>query len=253
MPIEIITVPCRADNYAYLLHNPQTADTALIDAPEAEPIQRELDARGWRLSQIALTHHHYDHVDGVPALRGTAQVIGAQADAHRLPSLDRAVAAGDQIALAGQKTAILDVPGHTLGHIALHLPDAKAVFTADSLMTMGCGRLFEGSAEQMWESLLRLRALPGDTRVFTGHEYTQTNIAFALSVDPGNSALRDRAAHVDKLRAQGSPTTGATLDEESASNPFLRADQADMALVLGMQGRDPVEIFAHLRGLRDDW
>lgn len=253
MPLEILTIPCRSDNYAYLIHNTQSGDTALIDAPEAEPIAQALRARGWTLSQIALTHHHYDHVDGLAALRDTARVIGAEADAHRLPPLDDTVSAGDTVTLAATPAEIIDVPGHTLGHIALYLPQARAVFTADSLMTMGCGRLFEGTPAQMWHSLLRLRALPGDTRVFSGHEYTQTNIAFAQSVEPGNTALHARATATATARAQDRPTTGASLAEECATNPFLRADHPEMARALGMEGRDAVEIFAHLRAKRDAW
>lgn len=253
MPIEIVTIPCRADNYAYLLHNGDSGATALIDAPEAAPIAKGLSDRGWALSQILLTHHHYDHVEGLAPLRSGATVIGAQADSPRLPALDQPVSGGARITLAGAQADIIDVPGHTIGHIAVHLPSAEALFTADSLMTMGCGRLFEGTPAQMWDSLLRLRALPPRTRVFTGHEYTATNIAFALSVEPENPALAARAKAVAHARASDLPTTGATLAEECATNPFLRADQPDMARALGMEGAPPVEIFAHLRARRDKW
>ena len=159
---ELVVIPCLSDNYAYLVHNHDTGDTALVDAPEAAPIAAALAERGWRLSDILITHHHYDHIDGVDALRGDARVIGARADAHRLPKLDLEVAEGDIIDICGLDTHIFDVSGHTIGHIAFYMPSFGHVFTADSLMALGCGRLFEGTPAQMWDSLQKLRALPPD-------------------------------------------------------------------------------------------
>lgn len=253
MPLTFITVPCLQDNYAYLLHNPQTGETALIDAPEAAPIQAELDARGWALTQIALTHHHPDHVDGVAALRGAARVIGAAADAHRLPDLDLAIAPGDQISLCGAPAHVLDVSGHTIGHVAFHLPSEDLLFSADSLMALGCGRLFEGDPAMMWASLAPLRALPPQTRIASGHEYTATNARFCLDLDPDNSALRRRADQVFAARERGAPTVPSLLSDELATNPFLRADDPDLAAVLGRADADPVEIFALIRAKRDKW
>lgn len=253
MPLTCVTVPCLADNYAYLLHDAASGATALIDAPEAAPIRAALQARDWRLSQIVLTHHHADHVQAVAELRAGAEVIGAADDAPRLPPLDLCVGDGDTVTLAGAQAQVIAVPGHTSGHIALYLPEERALFTADSLMTMGCGRLFEGSPAQMWASLTRLRALPGDTRVYTGHEYTATNIAFAQSLGEANPALDARAAAVAAARAEKRPTTGATLAEEAATNPFLRADSATLAAAIGMAGADPLAVFTAIRARRDAW
>lgn len=253
MPLTLITVPCLQDNYAYLLHNAATGETALIDAPEAAPIQAELDARGWRLTQIALTHHHPDHVQGVAALRAGAQVIGAAADAHRLPDLDHSLAAGDRFTLAGAAAVALDVPGHTIGHLAFHLPGEKILFSADSLMAMGCGRLFEGDAAMMWASLAPLRELAPDTLIASGHEYTATNARFCLDLEPDNPATQTRAAQVANARARGEATVPSLLRDEIATNPFLRADDPDLAAHLGMPNADPVDIFARIRSRRDKW
>ena len=167
--VELVVVPCRTDNYAFLVHHPETGQTALIDAPEAAPIKDALQARGWTLSDILITHHHDDHIAAVADLRAGARVIGAKADAHRLPDLDLAVAEGDTITVCGEPTNIIDVSGHTIGHIAFHMPGADLAFTADSLMAFGCGRLFEGTPAQMWESMQKLRALPDDTVICSGH------------------------------------------------------------------------------------
>jgi len=178
-------------------------------------------------------------------------VIGAAADAHRLPPLDLAVAEGDALTICGEPVAVLDVSGHTLGHLAFHFPQSGYAFTADSLMALGCGRLFEGSAPQMWDSLKKLRALPPDTLICSGHEYTAANAAFALSVDAGNAALVSRAAAVEAARARGEPTVPSRLSEEIATNPFLRADTPLMARQLGMEGADPAEVFAEIRSRKD--
>ena len=250
---EIVTVPCLRDNYAFLLHDPGSGATALIDAPEAGPIASELAQRGWRLTDILITHHHGDHVDGVAALREAsgAQVWGAAADAGRLPPLDHAVAEGDTVTVGGLSGQVLEVPGHTVGHVAFHFPAAGVVFTADSLMALGCGRLFEGSAEQMWQSLRKLAALPPETRVCSGHEYTAANARFALTVEPDNEALRGRARAIDGARSDGRATVPSTLGEELATNPFLRAAEPGIAAHLDMAGAAPVDVFARIRGLKD--
>lgn len=250
---EIVTVPCLKDNYAFLLHDPATGAVAVIDVPEAPPIEAALAARGWRLSDILITHHHWDHVDGVDALRAAtgAQVWGAGADAHRLPALDHALAEGDRVAIGGLTGHVIDVPGHTIGHIAYHVPQAGAVFTADSLMAMGCGRLFEGTAAQMWSSLSKLAALPPETLVCSGHEYTAGNARFARTIDPGNSALISRAEAIDAARAAQMPTVPSTLAEELATNPFLRAADPAIARHLDMAGADPETVFARIRSLKD--
>lgn len=253
MPLEIVTIPCLSDNYAYLAHDAASGETALVDAPEAAPILEALKDRGWRLSHVLLTHHHWDHVDGLDAILAEhpAQVVGAAADAHRLPDLDLQVAEGDSFALGGETVQVMDVSGHTVGHVAYHLPGTGAVFTADSLMALGCGRLFEGTAPQMWESLSKLAALPRDTLVCSGHEYTQANARFAVTVDPDNPALAARVEKVDAARAAGEPTVPSTLGEELDTNPFLRAADAEVQRAVDMQGADPVRVFAEIRARKD--
>ncbi len=253
MPLEIVTIPCLSDNYAFLAHDAASGETALVDAPEAGPILEALDARGWRLSHVLLTHHHWDHVDGLPAVleQHPAMVVGAAADAHRLPKLDMQVAEGDRFEIGGEPVIVMDVPGHTVGHVAYFMPDSHAVFTADSLMALGCGRLFEGDAAQMHASLSRLAALPDSTLVYSGHEYTQSNARFALTVDPDNPALRQRAADIDEARAQGRPTVPSLLGLEKATNPFLRAHDPAIQAHLGMTGADPVRVFAKIRAGKD--
>ncbi|MDA9208051.1 hydroxyacylglutathione hydrolase [Octadecabacter sp.] len=249
--LELVTIPCLADNYAFLLHNSATEETLLVDAPEAPPIQDALDALGWTLTDILLTHHHYDHVDGLPFLRGDARVIGAAADAHRLPPLDVAIAEGEALTICGEDAQVFDVSGHTLGHIAVHFAKSGIVFTADSLMALGCGRLFEGSPELMWASLQKLRALPDDTRVCSGHEYTQTNASFALTIEPDNTDLISRVQDITKARAAGQPTVPSNLGVEKQTNPFLRADNPDLQAAIGMTNADPAAAFAHIRKKRD--
>lgn len=242
MPLELVTIRCLTDNYAYLVHG--NGRTALIDAPEAAPILRALKDRDWRLDAILITHHHDDHIQAVPGLLAEfpeAQVIGNAADAARLPPLTAAVRAGDRIEVCGEPVEVIDVPGHTIGHVAFHLPDSGLAFTADSLMAMGCGRLFEGDAPTMWDSLSRLNALPGETLICSGHDYCKGNGAFALSVDPDNAALRDRIAN--------GPCVPATLELERSTNPFLRAGA--LAASLGMAGQPEAEVFAELRRRKD--
>ena len=253
MPLELATVPCLSDNYAFLLHETATGETALIDAPEAGPILAALKARGWQLSEIWITHHHADHVQAVDDLRAAtgATVTGHAKDVKRLPRLDREVRDAEPFDFAGHEVRVLDVSGHTIGHLAFHVPDANAVFTADSLMALGCGRLFEGTAPVMWESLKRLAALPPRTLVCSGHEYTQSNARFALTIEPGNPALISRVREIDAARAEGRPTVPSILETELATNPFLRAGLPEVQEALGMSGYAPSEVFAEIR-LRKD-
>lgn len=253
MPIEIVTVPCRSDNYAFLIHSTDNGCTALVDAPEAAPIQAALAERGWSLTDIWITHHHDDHTSAVDELRAahSAKVIGAAADAHRLPKLDDALTPGQSYDFYGYAVHILDVPGHTVGHIAFHLPAANAVFTADSLMALGCGRLFEGTADQMWASLSQLAALPADTIVYSGHEYTAANARFALTIEPDNTALQSRVAAITKARANNIPTVPSTLAEELATNPFLRAGLPAVKTLLNMSDRPDAAVFAEIRQRKD--
>ncbi len=253
MPLEIITIPCRSDNYAFLAHDAAGGDTALIDVPEAAPILAMLADKGWTLGHVLLTHHHPDHVEGLGAVLAShkATVVGAAADAHRLPPLDIAVSEGDEITIGGDKVVVKDVSGHTIGHVAFHFQGTGAVFTGDSLMALGCGRVFEGTAPQMWQSLSKLAALPGDTLVCSGHEYTTANGAFALTIEPDNPALVARVADVAEARAAGRPTVPSLLALELATNPFLRAGVAGVQQNVGMPGADPADVFAEIRARKD--
>ncbi len=253
MTLELAIVPCLQDNYAWLIHDQATGATAVVDVPEAPPILRALSARGWRASHILITHHHPDHIDGVPALAGAtgARVIGAAADAHRLPPLDEEVHDGDRLRIGMDEGQVIAVPGHTVGHIAFHFPASRLAFTADSLMSCGCGRLFEGTPAQMQASLARLATLPADTLICSGHEYTATNIRFAQSLDPDNPALAERAARMAALRARGEPTLPVPLSDELATNPFLRTGDAALRAALGLSGADDLQVFTALRERRN--
>lgn len=253
MPLEIVTVPCLRDNYAYLLRDRATGQVGLVDAPEAAPIGAALRERGWGLDVILITHHHGDHIDGVEALRRDtgARVAGAAADARRLPRLDIALDPGATVAVGESNAEVVDVPGHTVGHVAYHFPEAAALFSADSLMVLGCGRLFEGTAGQMWASLSRLAALPGGTLVHSGHEYAEANLRFALSVDGENEALLHRAKEIGALRQMGAATVPARLDLERATNPFLRVPDADFKARNGLEGLPDAEAFAEIRRRKD--
>lgn len=253
MPLEIVTVPCLKDNYAYLLRDGESGEVAVVDVPEAAPVAAEIEGRGWGLDLILITHHHGDHIDGVDALRDRyrARVAGAAADRARLPKLDIAVSEGDTVALGASEAQVIDVPGHTVGHIAYYFSAAGALFSADSLMVLGCGRLFEGSPDQMWESLSKMAALPADTLVYSGHEYAESNARFARSVDPDNRALADRAELIAELRRKHTPTVPVTLEVELATNPFLRASDPDLKSRLGLTNSSGAQVFAEIRRRKD--
>lgn len=250
---QIITIPCLADNYAFLLHDPSTGAVACIDVPDAAPILTELSARNWTLSDILITHHHWDHIDGVSALVAAtgAKVWGCGADAARLPPLDHTLAEGDTFTIGNLAVEVLDTSGHCDNHLSFHVPQAHAVFTADSLMALGCGRLFEGTPAQMHASLSKLAALPADTIVYSGHEYTAANARFALTIEPGNPDLISRVAQITDARAADQPTVPSSLALELATNPFLRADQPAIAATLNMTGSAPVDVFTQIRAQKD--
>lgn len=253
MAFDLITIPCLKDNYAYVLRDHASGEVAVIDVPEAAPIKAALAQHGWTLTQVWLTHHHWDHVDGLADLLAEhpAKVVGASADAHRLPDLDIAVAEGDRVALGSLEAEILDVSGHTVGHIAFYVPGAAACFTADSLMALGCGRLFEGSPAQMWGSMQKLMALPAATTICSGHEYTASNAKFALTVDPENAALISRAKDIETARAKGIPTVPTKLSTELATNPFLRHADPGIRATLGMPTASDADVFAEIRKRKD--
>jgi len=254
MPLQIVTISCRKDNYAFLVHDTDTGETAVVDVPEAAPVEAELDARGWRLDDILLTHHHDDHIAGVAELRELypgVRVTGAAADAHRLPELDRAVAEGDTVTIGAEPGEVIDVSGHTIGHVAFHFPASGLAFTGDSLMALGCGRVFEGTFPMMWNSLSKLAALPDDTVICSGHEYTAANAAFAVTIEPDNAALVARKAQVEADRARGIATVPTTLASEKATNPFLRAALPEVKAKLGMPDASDAEVFAEIRKRKD--
>jgi hydroxyacylglutathione hydrolase len=240
---------CLSDNFGLLIHDPATGKTAAVDVPEAAPVLAAAQEKGWTISHVLVTHHHPDHVQGIAEVKAAtgAHVIANGADAHRIPLVDEKVAPGGTARFGSLVADVIDTPGHTVGHINYHFAADRLLASGDTLFSLGCGRLFEGTPAQMWAALKVLRTLPDDTRVFCGHEYTASNAKFALTVDPGNAALKARAEEVATLRAAGKPTLPTTIGQEKATNPFLRADDAAIAATLGMTGKPVAEIFAELR------
>lgn len=229
MAIEIVRIPALSDNYIWLAHDAASGETIVVDPAVAEPVLEAAAARGWTISAIWNTHWHPDHTGGNAAIKAATgcTIIAPAAEAAKIPTADRLVAEGDTVMLGGFAAQVIDVPAHTAGHIAYHLPDAAIVFVGDTLFAMGCGRLFEGTAAQMFANMQRLAALPGDTTVYCAHEYTQSNGRYALVAEPDNAALIDRMAQVDALRAQRLPTVPTTIALERATNPFMRAASAE--------------------------
>ncbi|HEU4616824.1 MAG TPA: hydroxyacylglutathione hydrolase [Gammaproteobacteria bacterium] len=251
--VEVHMFPCLKDNYGFLLHDRASGVTAAIDTPEVEPIVRELDAKGWTLTYILNTHHHGDHAGGnlrLKALTG-CRIVGPKADAARIPGIDIEVGEGDAFDFGGHAIEVFDTPGHTRGHIVYLLRDERIGFVGDTLFAMGCGRLFEGTPDQMWTSLRKILSWPDDTRLYCAHEYTQANARFALTVEPGNRALVERAAEVDGLRARNRPTVPTTLALEKATNPFLRPSSAHLRETVGLPAASDVDVFARTRALKD--
>lgn len=256
MPLLIDIFPARSDNYGYLVHDTASGRTATIDAPDAKAIKEALARRGWGLTDVLITHHHTDHVEAIPALKRDygATVTGPKAEAGKILGLDVLVEGGDTVALGETLFTVLETPGHTLGHIVYHDATGRHLFSADALFSLGVGRMFEGKPGPMWKGLEALRALPDDTLVYCGHEYTLANAAFALSVDPRNPALNIRAAEVKRMREAGQFTIPVSLGMEKATNPFLRADQPALAKAMGLaEGADPAKVFGALRKAKDDF
>lgn len=255
MALEIVLVPLLKDNYAYLVREPAANLTAVVDPSEAEPVLAMARGRGWELTHVLNTHHHHDHTGGNLRLKQATgcRIVGPKADQDRIPGIDIAVEEGQRYDFGTTHAEILFIPGHTRGHIAYWFPESAALFCGDTLFAMGCGRMFEGTAPQMWASLGKLRALPAATRVYCGHEYTQNNARFALTIEPGNVALTMRAVRVDELRARGVATIPSTIGEEQATNPFFRADEPSVAAGLGLAGADPVAVFAEIRRRKDEF
>ncbi|WP_316233130.1 hydroxyacylglutathione hydrolase [Bradyrhizobium sp. SZCCHNPS2010] len=249
MAAEIRVFTCLSDNFGYLIHDPATGATASVDAPDAAPIIRELNAQGWRLTDILITHHHHDHVGGVAELKEAygCRVVAPHDKSTKIANVDQRVAHGDVVRVGELLARVLETPGHTLDHVAYVFDTEKALFAADTLFSIGCGRVFEGSYPTMWDSLLKLRALPDDFKLYCGHEYTASNVKFALTVEPDNAALQARAEEVTRLRAAGRPTIPALLGDEKKANVFLRADDPAVAIKLRMKGASAEEVFGELR------
>ena len=247
--------PCLSDNYGFLVHDPESGETATIDTPDADRVLAEADAAGWRITQIWNTHHHPDHAGGNAAVRAAtgARIIAPSYDAHRIPDIDVPVSDGDTVALGRHEARVLFTPGHTLGHVCYHFANDRIAFVGDTLFALGCGRLFEGSPEQMWASLSRLAAWPEETRIYCAHEYTQANAAFALSVDPDNRDLQAYAAAVEAERARGEPTVPTTIGAELAANPFLRPADPAIRKRLGLEAADDTAVFAEIRRRKDSF
>lgn len=251
---DIRLVPCRSDNYAVLVHDPDSGATLLVDAPEAGPIAAVLDETGWSLDHILITHHHGDHVAGIAELkaRNGAVVTGPKGEAGRIDGLDTLLEDGAAVTIGPWAVRAISTPGHTASPLSYWFPELGIAFTGDTLFAMGCGRLFEGDAATMWASLKMLRdVLPDETRICCGHEYTQKNAEFSSGVDPQNAALTARLAAVKATRAKGEPTIPTTMAQEKATNPFLRADDPALAAEIGLAGAAPESVFAELRARRD--
>lgn len=249
--LEIELFACRSDNFGVLLHDPVTGATASIDAPEEKPILDALARRGWTLSHIFTTHHHNDHVEANAALKQRFGVTITGPAREAIPGIDRKVDGGDIFDFAGRRVEVISTPGHTLGHVCFHLPEEKLLFAADTLFALGCGRLFEGTPAQMWASLVKLAALPDETTVYFGHEYTLSNVRFAITVDPDNAALAKRVAEIEVLRAKGGFTAPTTIGLEKATNPFLRAADPAIRRHLGLETAGDAEVFAEIRARKD--
>ena len=249
MAAEIRTFACLSDNFGYLIHDNETKATASIDAPEAAPIIAVLEREGWTLTDILITHHHHDHVGGVAELKEeyNCRVVAPNDKTTKIADVDLRVGHGDIIKVGNLTARVLETPGHTLDHISYVFDSEKALFAADTLFSIGCGRVFEGTYPMMWESLLKLRALPDDFKLYCGHEYTASNVKFAMTVEPDNPALKARAEEVTRLRAASRPTIPVSLGEEKQANVFLRADEPAVAQKLHMKGADAVEVFRELR------
>lgn len=245
---------CLQDNYGVLLHDPATGATASIDAPEAAPILAALAQKGWTLTHILVTHHHNDHIGGIAALRAqfpNVRVSAPLADSSRIPGADQYVREGDLVRVGSIELEVIETPGHTSGHIVYHAPAERLLFAGDTLFALGCGRAFEAPAQVLYQSVMKLADLPPETQIYCGHEYTQSNGRFALTVDPQNEALKARMAEIDSLRAAGQPTLPTNLALELATNPFLRTEDPDLRAALGMENAAPADVFAQLRDAKN--
>jgi hydroxyacylglutathione hydrolase len=253
MPAETHLFPCLKDNYGVLLHDPSTGTTAAIDAPEAAAVEAALGERGWRLTDILVTHHHADHTGGIAELKKKhlCRVIAPRKEASKIPNIDVTVREGDVVTVGSLVGRVLETPGHTAGHVSYWFKTDKLAFVGDTLFSVGCGRILEGTPDMMWQSLLKIRNLPADTLIFCGHEYTAANVHFALTIEPKNPALRARAEEVVRLSEQKKPTIPTTIQQEKSYNPFLRADLHSVQGAIDMEGSPPAQVFGVIRARKD--
>ncbi|HTR13491.1 MAG TPA: hydroxyacylglutathione hydrolase [Roseiarcus sp.] len=252
MTISLRQFVCLADNFGVLLHDSETGATAAIDAPEAQPI---LDALGdWVLTDALITHHHADHVQGIPELKArfpNLVVYGPAKEAARIPFLTIAVKEGERVRIGASEATVLETPGHTLGHVVYHFEKNQIVFCGDTLFSLGCGRAFEAPYAVFWSSLAKIAALPPETRVYCGHEYTKANGAFAATIEPDNPDLKRRLEEVSRLREAGLPTLPTTISAELATNPFLRVEEPSVQAAVGLVGAERAVVFGELRSRKD--
>ncbi|HEY5817267.1 MAG TPA: hydroxyacylglutathione hydrolase [Mesorhizobium sp.] len=255
MTLEIDQFTCRSDNFGVLIRDPASGVVALIDAPQEKAILDAIDRTGWRPALILVTHHHGDHVEANLALkeRFGLEIVGPASEAAKIPGIDRTVRQGDTVAVGAEVATVIETPGHTAGHVSYYFANSGVVFTGDTLFALGCGRLFESPAATMHASLAKLAALPAETSVYCGHEYTLANARFALTIDPENPALADRARKTEALRAENRPTLPTTIGEELATNPFLRWDDAAIRARLGLEKAADAEVFAEIRKRKDNF
>lgn len=253
MPADIRLFRCLSDNFGVLIRDPETGATASIDAPEAAPVEAALKETGWTLTDILVTHHHADHTQGIQALkdRTKCRVVAPAGEAAKVPAVDETVREGDTVKVGNLSANVIETPGHTLGHIAYWFHEDKVAFVGDTLFSIGCGRVIEGTPQQMWTSLKKLRDLPDDTEIYCGHEYTLSNIKFALTIEPNNSVLTAREAQAKRQVQEGSATIPVTIGDEKLANPFLRADRADVAANVGMAGKPAVDVFTEIRARKN--
>jgi hydroxyacylglutathione hydrolase len=256
MTTHVFQFPCLKDNYGALIHDSGSGRTAAIDAPDGEAVVAAAKARGWRLTDLLITHHHADHTQGVPAVRAAfpgLRVVGPAKEAQRIGGLDLQVGEGDIVDIGALKARVIETPGHTAGQVAYMFDEDEIVFTGDTLFSLGCGRVFETPMAVMWSSLAKLAALPGETQVYCGHEYTEANARFAMTIEPGNADLVARVEAVKALRAKGEPTLPTTIALELATNPFLRAEIPAVQKAVGLEGADPAQVFAEIRRRKDSF